>query len=56
MTMDGAQLFDGNSHVLSVSEEAVRLLLYRDKPEREVFASQPLHLVAGDVNVVHRER
>ncbi len=53
MSENGAELVDGSSHVLSVSEAAVSLVLKR---EDKVLATQPLHLVPGEITVVHRER
>jgi len=53
MTSSSAQLTDGRSHVLSVSEDAARLVLYK---EGVVLASQPLHLSPGEIVTVHRER
>lgn len=49
----GAQLTDGRSHVLSVSEDAARLVLYKDG---EILSSQPLRLAPGEIVTVRRER
>ena len=51
MSGSRARLADGQSHVLSVGEEAVRLVLYK---EGEVLSSQPLKLAAGEIVTVHR--
>lgn len=48
-----ARLTDGSSHVLSVSEDAARLVLYRGD---EVLSSQPLRLVPGEIVTVRRAR
>lgn len=48
-----AQLTEGRSHVLSVREDAVRLVLYRGE---EILSSQPLRLVPGEIVAVRRER
>jgi len=53
MTSSTATLTDGNSHVLSVSEDAARLVLYKNG---EIRWSQPLRLVPGEIVTVHRER
>jgi protocatechuate 3,4-dioxygenase beta subunit len=54
-TMSGrrARLADGSSHVLSTSEDAARLVLYRGE---EILSSQPLRLVPGEIVTLRRER
>jgi protocatechuate 3,4-dioxygenase beta subunit len=44
-----AELTDGKSLVLTVSEEACRLVLYKDD---EVLSSQPLRLTPGEITTV----
>ncbi|MFN0008296.1 MAG: carboxypeptidase-like regulatory domain-containing protein, partial [Planctomycetota bacterium] len=53
MTSSTATLTDGCSHVLSVSEDAARLVLYKNG---EIHSSQPLRLVPGEIVTVRRER
>jgi protocatechuate 3,4-dioxygenase beta subunit len=53
MTGSSAQLTDGHSHVLSVSEDAARLVLYK---AGAVLSSQPVRLVPGEIVTVHGER
>lgn len=53
MTSTNAALADGNSHVLSVSEDAARIVLYKNG---EPVSSQPLRLVPGEIVTVRRER
>lgn len=52
MSSSNAALTDGNSHVLSVSEDAARLVLYK---RGEPVSSQPLRLVPGEIVTVRRE-
>ena len=53
MSSSNAPLTDGNSHVLSVSEDAARIVLYK---RGEAVSSQPLRLVPGEIVTVRRER
>lgn len=51
-SMNMAPLTDGRSHVLSVSEKASRLVLYKDGA---VISSQPIRLSPSEIAVVRRE-
>jgi protocatechuate 3,4-dioxygenase beta subunit len=48
-----SRLADGKSHVLTVSEEACRLVLHKGS---EVLSSQPLHLTPGEITTVRSAR
>jgi hypothetical protein len=48
-----AELSEGRSHVLSVSESATRLVLYRNG---EAIWSRPLHLSPNEISLVRRDQ
>jgi RNA polymerase sigma factor (sigma-70 family) len=52
-SMHAASVVDGRSQVFWVREDASQLVL---RGQHDVVASQPLHLVPGEINVLRREQ